>query len=233
MEEIVIGKPRRFEVRFFNDSTGQEEKIAGEFREDEHEVLVDFMTFVDELHSAPLFRNGSTGSAKMGQKAGEPLKFEVVLPHWPDVIVFIHLLRPLILEMERTSFYKVRSLIGKHTRHSTLQGLLNNQKELFSGKNHQRTIQFRSNDILINSEKVLQSYLNGFEYHRDKDEMKFIESLHQMLPLDFSKVIFVGLLIDKAKAIFSLAELVAVITGKTKEIAFQFHVPEKTKGLSN
>lgn len=109
--------------------------------------------------------------------------------------------------------------------------LLEEQKDLFSARHDQRRIQIRSNEELLNSDKVLQAYLNGFEYHRDKDKQAFIQGLHQMLPLDYSKVIFVGLLLDKAKAIFKLAGLVAGITGKEKTVDFEVFVPDKDKGI--
>ena len=90
-------------------------------------------------------------------------------------------------------------------------------------------MQFRSNDELLNSEKVLQAYLNGFEYHRDKDKQAFLKELHQLIPLDASKVLFVGLLLDKASAILSLADLVAGVTGKQKEITFTIPSPNEEK----
>lgn len=226
----IMEKHRKFEVLFSNEQAGAEERIVGEFTEEEHEVLVDFMRFSEELYNGPFLRSRNFGSAKIGHTAGEALTVEVDLPNWDEVMVFLHRLRPLILESERTSFYKVRTLIGYRARHPQVQMMLDSQKDIYSGKRDQRIIQIRSNDELVNSEKVLQSYLNGFEYHRDKGKQKFIENLHQMLPLDFSKVIFVGLLIEKAKAIFSLANLVAVITGKTKEAMVQYYKIDKAHG---
>ncbi len=227
-----MAKRRIFQVIQINNETGEEETIGGEFTEEEHQVLVDFMDYAEALSTAPFLRSDNQGSAKMGQDGTGPLKFEITLPDWYEVMVFIHLLRPLILENERTNFNAVGGLLGKYLKDSwTIRQLLRGQRDMFSGRRDQRIIQFRSNDTLLNSEPVLQAYLNGFEYHRDKDKQVFVQGLHQMLPLDFSKVIFVGMLLDKASAIFSLADLVAVTVGKQKEIGFRFYVPDKNKGL--
>ena len=71
-----------------------------------------------------------------------------------------------------------------------------------------------SNDVVLNSEKVLYDWLNSFEYHRDQEKPQFIESRHQMIPMDASKVLFLGLLADKAEAINNLAALISVIVGR-------------------
>lgn len=225
-------KPRTFEAAFYSEPFGQE-KVTGTFTEEEHQTLVDFMDYAEELEKTPFLHNTENrGSAKMSQEGTGPISFDVNLPDWNEVMVFIHQLRPLILEKEPTSFYKVASLIGKYANSAQMvRTLLDFQKEVFSGRRDQRKIQFRSNEKLINSEKTLQAYLNGFEYHRDKDKQEFIHGLHKMLPLDFSKVIFVGLLLEKAAAIMSLSELAAGITGKKKETEFRFFLPDKEKGL--
>ncbi len=47
---------------------------------------------------------------------------------------------------------------------------------------------------------------------------KLIEDLHQMIPLDASKVLFLSILLDKTKAIFNLADFIDLLTGKIKKL---------------
>jgi hypothetical protein len=214
-----------FEATIFSEPAG-EEKISGTLTAEEHQAVLDFMQYADELAKTPFLRSSNRGSAKISHARDEPVKFDVTLPDWTEVVAFIHLLRPFILQKESTNFYKVANIVGKHTKNSqVIRSMLAASRDIFSTRRDQDTIQIRSNESLLNSEETLQAYLNGFEYHRDKDKQAFIEGLHQMLPLDFSKVIFVGLLLEKARAIFDLADLIAVITGKQKEIEFQFNLP--------
>ncbi len=45
-----------------------------------------------------------------------------------------------------------------------------------------------------------------------------IESLHQLIPLDASKVFFLSILLDKTKAIFNLADFIDLLTGRIKKL---------------
>jgi len=68
------------------------------------------------------------------------------------------------------------------------RNLLTEYHQLYSGKKSK--VQIKSNETLLNSEDTLLDWLNSYEFHRNEDKRKFIESLHQMLPMDVSKVIF-------------------------------------------
>jgi hypothetical protein len=79
-------------------------------------------------------------------------------------------------------------------------------------------LQIRHNDVLINSEKILLDWLNSHEYHREKQKQELIDSLHRMIPLDASKVVFLRLLAYKAQGVFNLAALIRVVLGKQKSV---------------
>jgi hypothetical protein len=78
----------------------------------------------------------------------------------------------------------------------------------------QEMIKISSNDVVINSEKVLLDWLNAEEYHRDKDKKEFLEELYKSFPEEASKTIFLNLLRDKTQAIYNLAGLCRVVIGK-------------------
>jgi len=82
----------------------------------------------------------------------------------------------------------------------------------------QSMFRIQSNDVVLNSERVLYDWLNSFEYHRDKEKKKFIESLHAMFPLNATKALFIGLLSDKTQAIYSVARLIRVVVGKQESM---------------
>lgn len=94
--------------------------------------------------------------------------------------------------------------------------MVDEQRDVFGGNRTQLTFKISSNDVILNSEKVLYDWLNSYEYHRDKEKRKFIDSLHEIFPLEGSKVLFIGLLSDKTKAIYNIAVLVRVVVGKQK-----------------
>ena len=79
----------------------------------------------------------------------------------------------------------------------------------------------QSNDQVMNSEEMLFTWLNAHEYHRDRDKQEFLETLHKILPLEWSRGVFVSLLVDKTKAILTLAALVELALGKRETITVE------------
>ncbi|MCI0659988.1 MAG: hypothetical protein L0220_02835 [Acidobacteria bacterium] len=200
--------------------------ISGEFTDDEWEILELFLQCSDQLSKAKFLQSDEQGSFRISWEEDKGLTITTTLPHdWDEVIVFLHKLRPLILKKEITSFHNIRNLLGRKLDHSYFKNLLKQHRQLYSGKVDQSIIQVFSNDVLINSENVLFDWLNAHEYHRISEKREFLDSLHQMLPLDASKVIFLGLLLDKATAIFELADLARVVMNKQKSLSFNIRNP--------
>jgi hypothetical protein len=83
----------------------------------------------------------------------------------------------------------------------------------------------KSNKVLLNSESVLFDWLNSHEYHRNEDKREFIESLHQMIPLDLTKVVFLRLLVHKAVAAINMTTLISVLLGRKEEIEVTMRQP--------
>ena len=61
---------------------------------------------------------------------------------------------------------------------------------------------------------MLLVYLNAHEYHRDKDKRNKLKALHQLMPLESSRSIFIMMLFEQIDAISALAEIIKVIQGE-------------------
>jgi hypothetical protein len=207
---------REYKVTLTVGDAGETVLASGEFTDDESQLLEAFIEYAKDLLNTRLVQSGMPGSLKIhgDQKTGITVTTE--LPPWDDVIVFLHKFRPLGLQSEKTHFYRICNLLSKALSHPYFRSIIKEQRRVYSGKRMQSAFQIRSNDVLLNSEKVLFDWLNAYEYHREKEKREFIEGLHEMLPLEASKVIFLSLLTDKAEAIFNLATLVRVVLGKQK-----------------
>jgi len=200
----------------------------GELTDEDCELLLDFNKYADELYQTPYLHKGNFGRFTMTGDNQNNLTFKTELPNWDEVSVFLHKLRPFILQNERTYFHKVRKLLGFKLTDSYFRDYFNLQKELFNGKRNQN-FSITSNDEILNSEKILYEWLNAHEYHRDKDKQKFIEYLHQIVPLEASKVLFLGLLSSKTKAIFNLSDFIDVLLGKHKNLTLQSEIKTKSE----
>ena len=214
--------PHRFKLAMHINDTG--ENVSQEVELSDYEIclLEAFIEEADEVWNTDFIHAPERGSITMkGDAESDQVTISVSLPDWNQVIVFLHKLRPLLLKDEKTNFYKIRNLLGMKLDNAHCRNLLAQYKQLYSGKKSQAQVQIKSNEVLLNSEDTLLDWLNSYEFHRNEDKRKFIESLHQMLPLDVSKVIFRRLLLDKAEAIHRLADFIRVLLGKSQEIDVQ------------
>ncbi len=217
--------PQNYELSLINDETGETVSISGEFSDEEIKLLDAFIKEADEVWSTDFIQTGEKGSLNIQWDHKTGTQISTLLPEWNQVIVFLYRFRPILLQNEKTNFYKIHNLLAKKLDHPNFRNSLGVQHELYSGKTAQSEFQIRSNEVLLNSEKVLFDWLNSHEYHRDEDKREFIESLHQMIPLDASKVIFLRLLIHKALATRNVADLIKVVLGKQKELAVTMKRP--------
>ncbi len=113
---------------------------------------------------------------------------------------FLHKLRPLILEDEKSSFEKILQLLVR--RFSNLG--MNRQAKAFRRHYKKSTFsdygQITIADVPVFNDKTLWDWLNAYEYHRDsdkKDRIKYIESSFA----SGTRSVFIWQLRDKADVI--------------------------------
>ena len=210
--------PQKYQIDLINDETGETVSVSCELSDDEVKLLESFVKYADEVWDSDFMKSEERGQFNIQWDEKTGTKVTTVLPDWNQVIVFLHKFRPILLQSEKTNFYRIYNLLAKKLDHPNFRNSLSVQHERYSGKTAQAEVQIRSNKVLLNSEQVLFDWLNSHEYHRNEDKQEFLESLHQMIPLDVSKVIFLRLLIDKSIASINLADLIRVILGKQQEV---------------
>lgn len=208
----------KYKLTLVTKKAGEQVSISGSFTDEDWKRLEAFVQYADELLETQLVRSGMLASLQINWKKGKRAMISTKLPPWDDVVVFLHKFRPIGLQSESTNFYRVWNTLSKELAHSYFRSILKEQHDMYSGKRMQAQFRLQSDDVLLNSEKVLYDWLNAYEYHRDEEKQEFIDSLHTMLPLEASKVIFLALLTDKAKAIHNIAALIRVVQGKQKSV---------------
>jgi len=214
----------RFKLILNVQGTDEVIKISGGIENSDMETLEAFTQYTKELINTKYVQTGMQAALRVSWKQNSPMMVSTKLPPWEDVIVFLHKLRPFLLQSESTYFYRINNLLSKVLDHTYLRSFLTEQRKIYSGKKMQEMIQISSDDVILNSEKVLLDWLNSYEYHRNGEKKHFIDTLHQMFPLEASKVIFLQLLSDKTKAIINLSHLSEVVTGREKNISLRAKV---------
>jgi len=197
---------RDFKIKVSTPEADEPEECNGSFDDDEWRDLRDFVEAVNAVVATRFMRSPAEASLRIKAEAGEAPRIETVLPSEGDLAEFLHRLRPIILENDRTSFVRVASILGRRIDSKPVRALLKAQRRRFDGKD--QDVEIRQGEVRINSEKVLKDWLNAFEYHPDHEKREVLKALHRIFPLDASKVLFLSQLVEKVKAAHVLGTLI-------------------------
>jgi hypothetical protein len=217
--------PHEYKLMLKSEDSEEEVSLSGTLSDEDWERLNDFTDYADDLVHTKFAQEGMQSSLNIKWDISSGMTVSAALPNWDDVTVFLHKCRPIILQSESTSFYNIASLLSKELSHDLFRQMIKGQRDIYSGKRSQSVFRLSTDDVILNSEKILFDWLNAYEYHRDKDKQEFIDKLHSFFPLEASKVIFIGLLTDKMEAIYNLAALTRVVVGKQKMVQGKFSLP--------
>jgi hypothetical protein len=185
------------------EHNGQSEHVRFRLSSDEATVLSEFVKEARRLDEAVTAWGGIPASYNVKFRAGEPL--EVSGSELADYrcAALLHLLRPFLLQDERTHFHRVRNIISNAVEGSPLmRDYLKAIKDRFSGALIRRQFVFTvGNDLIVNSEAAFERWLNAHEYHRNRRKAQELVAAHDPLPVDSSRPIFIMLLAEKTDAI--------------------------------
>lgn len=202
--------------------TGESICISGEFSDEEWRLLEDYLEYAEDLFACRLFHSEADCSLQIKWDRDSGGTVTTKVPPWDDVRAFLHTALPLFLQNEPTSFYHVNNLLAERLVHPYARKMLGYHRQTYNGTRMQSALSIRINDLVVNSEEALSTWLNAYEYHRDRDKRDVIEDLQNMLPLPALQVIFIQLLLEKTEALFEMARLIRIILGKQSGMEFRF-----------
>lgn len=200
-----------FCASFVIPETQERVEVRGEFSSDEWERLLRFAEYAEELEETALFQNGGEIRANFSLDGNGVFNDSSVFPSRPVVAELIHALRPIILQKEPTHFLRVCNLLSKHYSHPYLRKMIDRLRRHFVVNPSEDGWRFEVDEFALNSEEALDAWLNAYEYHRDADKRAELERLHAGPPNDFSKAVFLLLLLRKAEAAITVAGLIRAI----------------------
>ncbi len=194
--------------------------IRGEFSDQEHTVLLQYLDQYDQLSQSKPLQEGFPCQMSFKLGTGSELRVEAELPNNDTLSILLHRMRPFILTREPASYITVSGIVGRRVENEHIRQLLRRQRILYDGRQFQKTLQIVSNETIVNSERVLSDWLNSHEYHRDPDKREAIDALFSGMPNELMRWILVSMLVDKVESIRNLASLIAVLLGKSTTITF-------------
>jgi hypothetical protein len=210
--------PQKVSFTVRQSSSNHSVCVKAEFADDEIECFKAYCSYVDDLLQIELVRAGIPCELNLNYKEGEGVTLSAKLPHDEEIMALLHRLRPLILNDEHASFNRVCGILGRRMEEPLVRGALKRQRQIYDGRRMREQLIVTSSvdtaEAIINSEETLFKWLNAFEYHRDQSKKAEIEQFHQLVPLDYSKAIFLMLISDKVRAISNVGGLVEIAVGK-------------------
>ena len=191
-----------------NKNTGDSSIVSGDFEDNEIELLKDYKANVQRLLETRSIKESMFGGYKIQYDDNSGLVFESSLPDEDYISAFLHRMRFFILNKERSSYNSISGIIKRRLNNSMLNQKFQIQRLAYDGKTIQSMIQIQCDEEIINSEKMLLEWLNSYEYHNDEDKKENIIKLHNIFPLEVSRVIFIMMLREKAKSIISINSII-------------------------
>ena len=197
----------RFSIRITENASGHIDVIAGEFSDEEAQVLRRFATYAREREAAHMLAGRRSLNTTVSWTESGGWRVEGVPPAI-EVRELLLLLRPFVLEDEPTYFNRVVNILARRLGHAVLRAKFEAAKRRFSGKDLEEVVRAQIGDVTINSERTFRQWLYGYQYHRDEDKRRWFASLHEGHPMEVSEMFFVQMLVSKADAIRSVAAFI-------------------------
>ncbi|MDH4087221.1 MAG: hypothetical protein OEV27_02185 [Nitrospira sp.] len=195
-----------FRVTFSNQATGSTESVSVDIPADEWQLLLDFASYADQLETTEFLRAGISDHCEITVDGS--IRVTRDLPPASRLRELLHVLRPLILQSEPTSYVRVVGILGRRVDHHLWRGLIKGYARSFRADNSQEFFTAKVDNLMLNSEEALDLWLNGYEYHRDRDKRDRLAASVGSEVTDASRALFVDLLGAKVEAMLEVRDLV-------------------------
>jgi hypothetical protein len=216
---------RKIRIRIRPESGEHEEVVEVELSEEDWKTLQRFTKYAGRLRDTSLVKEGIPASLSLNWTEKEGLKIEAKVPEAEKIDSMLMKLRgPFLLKKERTFFPRVRNILYKAVESSVFRKHLDTLLYLFSGRRlHSLLVAGASTSdypegVIINSEEMLDVWLNGCQFHVEEEKEKIFDAMHGLLPPDSSIALLLFLVTDKVRAILGLERLISLFSGQRETI---------------
>ncbi|PTB83832.1 hypothetical protein C9926_00870 [Sulfurovum lithotrophicum] len=142
-----------------------------------------------------------------------PITINSQLLHDDNIAILLHKIRPFILQSEPTYLPKIMNLLSREINDTLVRQYIKQQRENFLIKQDKQAIQLHviDSNININSDNILNLWLNTEEYHRDNKKRKELKVILDGLPSNLFQYFMQEAIINKTTTILKILELVNAI----------------------
>ena len=190
------------------------EEVSGTFDDSEIDLLRRFVDFVDRVRETKLLQRGMPAITNIAWNPGEGMKWTCPPYENGELHELLHVLRPLILSREATSFERVTGMLGKKFDSEKFRGHLKLQRTIFENGELKLYMQISLNDQPLLDDATLKLWLYGEQYHTDEEKAATWKEIEKALTVENTRALVITQLQAKVKALFNVQYIANLILGK-------------------
>lgn len=190
------------------------ETVSATFDSSEIDVLLRYVEFVDRVRSSTLLQHGMPSITNISWNTEEGMKFTCPSYDDNDLYALLHVLRPLILSKEATSFERVAGILGKRFKSESFRSHLKLQRTIFEDGELKLFMQISMNDQPLLADSTLKLWLNGEQYHTDEEKEATWREIKRALTVENTRALVITQLQAKVKALFNLQYIARLVLEK-------------------
>lgn len=191
-----------------------DEVIIGDFSTSDIELLHRFVRLVDRTRESTLLRNGLPSITNISWTAENGMKFTCLPYANSELHELLHVLRPLILQKESTSFQSVAGLLGKKFSNAHFRNHIKFLRTIFEDGELKAYMQICLGDQPLFDDSTLKLWLNAEQYHVDDEKAEKWQEFEQSLNTENTRALVINQLQAKVKAIFGIEYIANLILEK-------------------
>lgn len=188
--------------------------VLGEFNEDDITQLRNFASQMSRVKQTLLLARGFSGITNMRWEAGSGMVFTCAPFSNSELSELLHVLRPVMLEEERTSFQRTIALLGRRFKDKTFAQHSRSLRHIFEEGELSLYMQVRVGGQKLLHNSILKLWLNGTQYHSDQEKADAWAKLEKSLTENNARALAIELVHSRVKALLLLDHVVHLVLSK-------------------
>jgi hypothetical protein len=201
-------------LKLFDKDDNLAATISANFEREDIELLRQFSSLMVRVKETALLSRGFAGITNMKWEAGAGVVFTCASYANAELYELLHVLRPVMLEEERSSFHKTLAVLGRGFRDKTFAQHQKALRHIFEEGELSSYMQISVNGQKLLHNSILRLWLNGTQYHSDHEKKKAWKKLEQSLSEDNARALAMELVHSRVKALLLLNQLVDLVLSK-------------------
>lgn len=211
----LLGIMSTVELSLKNESGESVETISATFTPDDIRLFHSFVDLLSRVRTCTLLERGMPAVTNMSWKSGSNMTFTCVPYSNAELHELLHVLRPVMLQREPASFHNIASLLSRRFASKNFAGHIKMLRKVFDHGELSLYMQISINDQPLLHESLLDTWLNGAQYHTDADKAAAWRSLEASLTTENARALVMSQLHSKVKVLFNVEYIVNLILQKS------------------